>query len=187
MNHQDNEDAASIRITMAGVMARELGFTQLIVFGHSEETGTVITTWGDTAERSAQAAAGANIIKRQWRWPEDTIVESAKVTALREELAEANRRLAALELKEVTIHFIKGTEYECGWGSRPDGFVAFLSKQEAEEWMANYNAKHNNKSTTPDTYTLYTYVGLLKAGPDTARRLTISKYVHAVQLWEFST
>ena len=34
------------------------------------------------------AAAGANELKRKWGWPENTIVESAKVQALYDRIAE---------------------------------------------------------------------------------------------------
>lgn len=93
MSRQDVENFAPHRIEMVGELAQKLGFTQVIVFGHAQECGTVITTWGDTAEHSAQAAAGANNIKRNWGWPKDTLVESEKVKALRARIAELERML----------------------------------------------------------------------------------------------
>lgn len=96
MSRQDIENAEVVRIDLARTMAEALGFTQVIVFGHAQECGTVITTWGVDAERSAQAAAGANYIKRQWGWPEDTIVESAKVRALRQRIAELEAQVKSL-------------------------------------------------------------------------------------------
>ncbi len=94
MSRQDVENAAQDRIDALGKMAEDLGFTQAILFAHSQETGTVVTTWGVDAVRSAQAAAGANAIKKQWGWPEDTIVESQKVLALQQRIAELETLLA---------------------------------------------------------------------------------------------
>lgn len=88
MSRQDIEDAGPWRIGRLAELAEKLGATQAILFTHSQETGTVIDTWGVDAERSAQAAAGANTIKKHWGWPEDTIVESAKVKELRDRIAE---------------------------------------------------------------------------------------------------
>lgn len=188
MSRQDIENAAPVRIALAESMARTLGFKQLIVFGHSQESGTVITTWGEDAELSAQAAHGANYIKNLWCWPQDTIVESEKVTAIKGELAglytrfdqvvaaldEATRerddalhRIKEMELQyyhapraKPTVHVIEGTEYERGWGCRPDGLVAFKSKEDAEAWIASYNARHNTAKTAPDEYTVYNYLGI---------------------------
>lgn len=96
MSRQDSENLATQRIELLGELAQRLGFTQAILFAHAQECGTVITTWGTDAERSAQAAGGANTIKRQWRWPEDTIVESSKVQALRDRIAELEEEVRIL-------------------------------------------------------------------------------------------
>lgn len=80
---------------IAGLTAG-IGFTQTILFAHCQETGTVITTWGTDAEQSSQSAAGANTTKKCWGWPEDTIVESAKVAALRDRIAELEAHMQQL-------------------------------------------------------------------------------------------
>lgn len=187
MSRQDIKNAAPWRIEELKGLATKLGATQAILFTHSQEAGTSVDTWGVDAERSAQAAHGANVIKKGWGWPEDTLVESAKVKELRDENAELRRRLAALSPTEVIIHYIEGTEFTRGWGCRPDGYVAFLTKEDAMDWITEYNAKFNNTPTAPDEYTSYSYVGTMKAGPDTSRRFTMTKYVHARRLKEFST
>ena len=84
-----------IPIKQAEGFAIANGLKQVIIFGY-DGTNTHIVTWGDTVENSAQAAAGANHVKKLWAWPEDTIVESAKVQALRDELAATQRDLAAV-------------------------------------------------------------------------------------------
>lgn len=96
MSRHDIENAGPWRIGRLAELAEKLGATQAILFTHSQETGTVIDTWGEDAERSAQAAAGANHIKKQWGWPEDTIVESAKVQALRDRIAELENEVLIL-------------------------------------------------------------------------------------------
>ncbi len=96
MSRQDIENAEVVRIDLARRMAESLGFTQIIVFGHAQECGTVITTWGIDAERSSYAAHGANYIKKLWGWPEDTIVESGKVKELRDRIAELEAEVQRL-------------------------------------------------------------------------------------------
>ena len=88
MSRQDIDNAAPWRIDQLRQLARTLQAEQAILFTYNRESGTVITTWGSDASRSAQAAAGANAIKKGWGWPEDTIVESAKVQALYDRIAE---------------------------------------------------------------------------------------------------
>ena len=184
--------STEIRIALAESMARTLGFKQIIVFGHGgtdNPNEVVITTWGDTAEHAAQAAAGANYVKKLWGWPEDTIVESAKVTALREELAEVYARYDELVAKhdkatagprpKPTVHVIEGTEYERGWGCRPDGIVAFKSKEDAETWIASYNAAHNTAKTAPDEYTVYQYIGIHECSEAVFAYISEKGYRHA--------
>jgi len=43
------------------------------------------------------------------------------------------------------------TEYERGWGQRPDGHILFDSKKEAEDYIKEHNAQ-NNKARVPDIY-----------------------------------
>ena len=93
MSLQDIEQGGPWRIEQLRQHAEKLGATQAILFTHSQEAGTIVDTWGDTAEHSAQAAAGANLIKQGWGWPADTIVESAKVKELRGRIAELEAQL----------------------------------------------------------------------------------------------
>jgi hypothetical protein len=46
---------------------------------------------------------------------------------------------------------VRYTEYERGWGSRPDGFDDFDTLKKAEKCRDNFNAK-NNKKQVPDWY-----------------------------------
>lgn len=190
MSRQDIENAAPVRIALAESMARTLGFKQIIIFGHAQECGTVVTTWGEDAVLSAQAAAGANHIKKQWGWPEDTIAESGKVLAmqarideLQELLVKACDRADAAERAPViakpvvlAVHVIEGTEYERGWGQRPDGYVAFPSAQDAAKWIKEYDLKYNNEDSAPDEYTKYSYIGLRQCSAGVGSRVTASGY-----------
>lgn len=162
MSRQDVENAAPWRIDQLRQLAETLGSEQAILFTYNQENGTVITTWGDTVERSAQAAAGANKIKKLWSWPETDLVESAKVQALRDRIAELEALLKAeaSPSKTFVVYVIEGTEYERGWGCRPDGYVAFTSLDAAEKYIVDFNAKYNNEKSAPDEYTRYEYIGL---------------------------
>lgn len=172
MSRQDIENSAAVRIKLAEGMARTLGFSQIIVFGHHPECGTVVTTWGDDAERAAQAAAGANAIKKQWGWPEDTIVESAKVQELRDRIVELEKLVGT---QFALVHVIEGTEYERGWGQRPDGYAAFKSREDAEAYIDHYNRTHNTAKHAPDCYTTYQYLGEKPASAAFSRKLAESK------------
>ena len=159
------------------------GLTQVIIFGHDGKE-THVLTWGDTAEHGAQAAAGANAIKKKWGWPDEMQAESAKVQALRDELAACRRDLeAALRLNAAptvtpTVHVIEGTEYERGWGQRPDGYVAFLSKEAAEAWMADYIKRNHTSKEAPDEYTSYTYVGIRECSMSFFNAVSTAKLKH---------
>jgi hypothetical protein len=46
---------------------------------------------------------------------------------------------------------VRYTEYERGWGSRPDGFDDFDTHEEAEQAMLKFNAA-NTEKIAPDWY-----------------------------------
>jgi hypothetical protein len=46
---------------------------------------------------------------------------------------------------------VRYTEYERGWGSRPEGFTDFDSLEEAKEHARKYNAG-NTSPSVPDWY-----------------------------------
>jgi hypothetical protein len=58
------------------------------------------------------------------------------------------------------VHVIEGTEYERGWGQRPDGYVAFNSKEAALKYIVDYDKKYNNLPSAPAEFTKYSYVGI---------------------------
>ena len=85
-----------IPVLEAREIAHTCGMRQVIIFGWDGEQ-THVTTYGKSDVDSAQAAAGANMIKRGWEWPTDTIVEGAKVQALYNRIAELEQELADLD------------------------------------------------------------------------------------------
>lgn len=49
------------------------------------------------------------------------------------------------------------TEYERGWGSKPDGIICFASEKHADEFIAEEHA--NRTDTVPDCYNTYEKIG----------------------------
>ncbi len=48
---------------------------------------------------------------------------------------------------------VRWTEYERGWGQRPDGVSYHKSKEDAEKYVNDYDKKYNNEASAPDIYT----------------------------------
>lgn len=71
------------------------GLRQVIVFGWDGRY-THVATYGSSVVDSAQAAAGANVIKRGWEWPEDLQATSAQVQALHDRIAELEEEVETL-------------------------------------------------------------------------------------------
>ena len=44
------------------------------------------------------------------------------------------------------------TEYESGWGQRPDGYTLHLSKEDGKTFADDYEKKYNNKPVVPREY-----------------------------------
>lgn len=89
------------RIHLAEDFANAHGYEQVIILGF-DGTRTHLTTWGETVEQSAAAAAGGNRLKSLMNWPEDTIVESEKVLALKrqlQDLIELEKQVALIKAK----------------------------------------------------------------------------------------
>ena len=172
-----------IPISAAQSLAELLDLRQVIIVAWDGEKSHVVT-YGGSAADSANAAHGGNLVKRALGWPENLDTESPKVLALQARIAELEAQVgsgglptaklpqALSELQDPTsvrvpapqvtptVHVIEGTEHERGWGCRPDGYVAFVSKKAAEDWILEYNLKHNDQVHAPDEYTVYNYIGL---------------------------
>jgi hypothetical protein len=74
------------------------------------------------------------------------------------------------------VYVIEGTEYERGWGQRPDGYLAFKTKQEATEYIDWYDKTYNNEPTAPDEYTKYQLVGFHECSDRFYAALTEKKF-----------
>ncbi len=82
----------NVPVTAAEDIAYKYAQKQVIIFSYDGDI-TSITTFGVSAADSARAASGANQLKAYWGWPENTIVESAKVQALYDRIAELEAQL----------------------------------------------------------------------------------------------
>jgi hypothetical protein len=71
-----------------------------------------------------------------------------------------------------TVYVVKMTEYERGWGSRPDGYLAFRNEDAA---VAYVDAKTKDRPhPAPDEYVDYEMVGYLGCSPQFLGRITKS-------------
>ena len=155
-----------IPISAAQSLAESLDLRQVIIVAWDGEKTHVVTYGGSVAD-SANAAHGGNLVKRALGWPDNLDTETPKVLALQARIAELEAEVASGGLPNVklpkmapTVHVIEGTEHERGWGQRPDGFVAFTSKEDALQFIADYDARHNTAKHAPHEYTVYQYIGI---------------------------
>lgn len=51
------------------------------------------------------------------------------------------------------VYKVEWTEYERGWGQRPDGTSYHKSKEDAIKYIQEYDKKYNNEPSAPDCYT----------------------------------
>lgn len=82
----------AVPIEDAEALARKYNLRQILIFSFDGKN-TGISTWGTDAFDAATAADGANIMKRRWGWPENTIAVSAKVQALYNRIEELEKLL----------------------------------------------------------------------------------------------
>lgn len=166
-----------IPVSTAQALAESLGLRQVIIVAWDGHDAHVVT-YGGSDEDSANAANGGNMVKKALCWPAALNSESPKVQALKDRIANLEAQLSRLNRipapadwpsadeqcrpslpVERYVHVIEGTEYERGWGQRPDGYVAFLSEEAAKAYINEYDKDFNNLARTPDEYTKYEYVG----------------------------
>lgn len=58
----------------------------------------------------------------------------------------------------VLAHTVACIEYERGWGSKVDGYIAFDSKEALDRFVKDHYSKRTN-GPVPDYYVNYEYVG----------------------------
>ncbi len=51
------------------------------------------------------------------------------------------------------VYQVNWTEYERGWGQRPDGTTYHKTKELAEKYIQYYDNKYNSGTSVPDCYT----------------------------------
>lgn len=55
--------------------------------------------------------------------------------------------------------FVSITEYERGWGSRPDGYFIFEDKEAAQKFVSGVAKERAKHTSVPDDYDSYDYAG----------------------------
>lgn len=52
------------------------------------------------------------------------------------------------------VYKIEWTEYERGWGQRPDGTSYHKDLKSAEDYIKEYNLKYNSEPNVPECYSI---------------------------------
>lgn len=143
-----------IPVSAAQALAETTGQCQVVIIARSLDGITTIVTWGDTTMRSEQAAQAGNKLKAALDWPAELAAESPKVAALEKELAELKAKLEDLK-PQPQVFVLEGTEYERGWGQRPDGYVLFKDEEAADEYLRKIDQERRDAQFVPDEYTSY--------------------------------
>lgn len=75
-----------------------------------------------------------------------------------------------MSLKQVYLaHVVEMVEHERGWGSKPDGKIAFHDVEAARLFI--YEKTKNYKGAAPDYYVSYQYLGVCPIPDKTAKLL----------------
>jgi len=143
----------SIPVSTLQALAETLQLRQVILVAWDGDT-THVVTYGGTAEDSANAAAGGNRVKTMLDWPASLQSESPKVAALEKELADLKAKMESWK-PEPQVFVLEGTEYERGWGQRPDGFVLFKDEEAADQYLRKIDRERRDATFVPDEYTSY--------------------------------
>jgi hypothetical protein len=169
-----------IPVSTAQSIAESFDLRQVIIVAWDGKNTHVVTYGGSDAD-SANAAAGGNVVKKALGWPKNIDTESPKVQALQARIVELEMRLNAAPPEPQVIpsvHVIEGTEYERGWGQRPDGFVAFTSEAAARKFIVEYDRKWNSAEHAPDEFTKYEYIGVKECSIGFHKVVTAQKSKH---------
>lgn len=59
----------------------------------------------------------------------------------------------------IVAFVLEATEFERGWGCRPDGFVSFKTEADADKFLAKVELEMKAASEVPYEYTTYEKVG----------------------------
>lgn len=80
--------------------------------------------------------------------------------------------------RAIVVFSVAITEYERGWGSKPDGYIAFLTEHEADKFISTATADYTGPA--PDYYLAYDKVGFHTASEAFMQRLetTASGYLY---------
>jgi hypothetical protein len=77
------------------------------------------------------------------------------------------------------------TEYEAGWGSRPDGMTAHLSMEDHKKFVDAFNKKFNNLPSAPPVYMMAdNSPKIVDAEESLYKRLVAAKAKGELGLWD---
>lgn len=76
------------------------------------------------------------------------------------------------------------TEYERGWGSRPDGYTLHVTLERANAFAKYYNDRFNTEASVPDCYTVPNKPYLVQVDDDTFQRVKDSDVRQEAELNE---
>lgn len=74
--------------------------------------------------------------------------------------------------RAIVVFSVAITEYERGWGAKPDGYIAFLTEMEADKFISKATADYTGNA--PDYYVMYDKVGFHAASEAFVQRLETS-------------
>jgi hypothetical protein len=76
----------------------------------------------------------------------------------------------------LVLAVVECTEFEQGWGQRPDGYYGFLTEEEANEFIRAQTK--DRTGPVPYIYTHYEYIGLKETTKDNLLAVTHSRRKH---------
>lgn len=76
-----------------------------------------------------------------------------------------------------TAYEVQVTEYERGWGQRPDGRLLFHTKEDAQRIIGEEYAKRSRTTYVPDIYEDYSEPRLVEISDEVARRMVNKTYI----------
>lgn len=78
---------------------------------------------------------------------------------------------------------VEWTEYERGWGQRPDGVSYYATKELADKCIREYDEKYNNEDEVPDCYTKAGSPKLVEVDQELYDRI-VDAGIHGNGVWQ---
>jgi hypothetical protein len=106
----------------------------------------------------------------------DSIVEMTVQAKSEQAIPEIANKVEQLMLTRTTpscVFVVEMTEYERGMGQRPDGYLAFLTEKDANQYV-NDITKDRDVRHVPDAYVSYTLLGYKLVSAAVLRKIELS-------------